>query len=63
MKTNKKKEEDIPVVDVIASGYEWICPACDTFHKIIEFPKNPIRRCSNCQIKVELNYPEHALGG
>lgn len=62
MKANEKRIENIPVVDVIASGYEWICPECQTFHKIIEFPKNPVIQCSECGCKVELDLPEHALG-
>jgi len=54
-------QEDIPIVDVIASGYEWVCPECGELHTIYEFPKNPIVRCPDCGCKVELNIPEHAM--
>ena len=62
MKSDEKRNENIPVVDVIASGYEWICPDdyCGTLNNLIAFPRNPVVVCSECGHKVELNIPEHA---
>lgn len=48
------------IVDVIANGYEWICPYCGHFHRIIEYPKQQVVLCSKCNMQVELDYPEHA---
>ena len=62
MTLGENRTENIPVVDVIASGYEWICPECGEMHDIIEFPRNPIIRCLDCNFKVELDLPEHAIG-
>jgi len=48
------------MVDVVACGYEWICPICDTYHRIISFPKNPVVVCDACETTVKLNSPKHA---
>ncbi|MCK5615776.1 hypothetical protein KAR91_78660 [Candidatus Pacearchaeota archaeon] len=60
MKSDENRAENVPIVDVIASGYEWICPECEEMHEVIEFPRNPIVRCPDCGFKVELDLPEHA---
>lgn len=62
MKSDEKRIKNVPVVDVIASGYEWVCPDgdCNTLNEIIEFPRNPVVQCSECGKKVELDIPEHA---
>ena len=61
MKSDEKRTENVPVVDVIASGYEWICPVCKELHTINEWPKNPIVQCPDCWLTVELDLPNHAL--
>ena len=47
-------------VDVIASGYEWICPKCEYFNKEIEHTEQV--QCNQCRRVFETNPPEHALG-
>jgi hypothetical protein len=45
-------------VDVIASGYEWICPHCEhTNHMIEVFDE---ARCERCRTDYTANLPEHA---
>lgn len=46
--------------DLIASGYEWICPACSHFNKVIEWL--PSVTCSKCHNTFDSNIPEHAIG-
>lgn len=53
----KKK---LPTVDVIASGYEWICPKCKFLNRDEEY-KTKVT-CGKCKRKYETNPPEHALG-
>ena len=55
---NKEKEE----VDMIASGYEWICPECETFHQVIEIPKVEEVTCKKCQEQFKIGEPFHARG-
>lgn len=49
-------------VDLIASGYEWICPECDFLNKEIEY--NEQVKCSNscCQKDFKANFPDHCFG-
>ena len=55
---NKEKEE----VDMIASGYEWICPKCETFHQVIEIPKVEEATCKKCHEQFQIGEPFHARG-
>jgi len=34
-------------VDLIASGYEWLCPECTEFQTEIEIPRNDLT-CQKC---------------
>lgn len=45
-------------VDIIASGYEWICPECETFNQEIEITETV--KCCSCKTTFETNPPEHA---
>jgi DNA-directed RNA polymerase subunit RPC12/RpoP len=45
-------------VDIIASGYEWVCPSCGRFNTEIEVKE--IVQCPGCEEKFEINPPEHA---
>jgi hypothetical protein len=45
-------------VDVIASGYEWICPIDETYHEEIEHTETV--RCKKCKRIFKTNPPEHA---
>jgi uncharacterized CHY-type Zn-finger protein len=47
-------------VDVIASGYEWVCPKCEHYNTEIEYTEQV--QCSVCRRVFETNPPEHALG-
>ncbi|MBW1845556.1 MAG: hypothetical protein JRI94_00115 [Deltaproteobacteria bacterium] len=40
-------------VGLIASGYEWTCPECDTLNKEIEI-YNQVT-CQNCERTFEVN--------
>jgi len=45
-------------VDIIASGYEWVCPACGELNKEIEWRE--VVTCRYCAETCEANLPEHA---
>jgi len=47
-------------VNIIASGYEWICPQCETLNREIEIKKNV--KCVCCDAEYETNPAEHAFG-
>lgn len=49
-------------VDIIASGYEWICPVCDEHNKVIEYTELVTCRNHKCQLSFKTNPPEHATG-
>jgi len=51
-------KKDLPLVEVIASGYEWTCPECDELNKEIEY--RGVYTCQNCGREVEADSPEHA---
>ena len=52
------KEKELEAVALIASGYEWICLDCDTFHKIIETAD--FVTCSECGKKFVVSEAFHA---
>ena len=39
IRKNMAKDEKITHVDMIASGYEWDCPACGSENMVDEVPK------------------------
>lgn len=45
-------------VDIIASGYEWICPDCEILNTEIEITEKV--KCICCDAEFEVNPPEHA---
>lgn len=45
-------------VSVIASGYEWICPACEYLNKEIEI--TTFVTCAACATEFECGIAEHA---
>lgn len=53
-------EQEAETVDLVASGYEWICPNCDHFNHEIE--ANAEVTCRECGRTYETNPPEHAIG-
>jgi hypothetical protein len=54
-------QEQIESVDIIASGYEWICLKCDEFQHIIAYPKTGMVQCEQCGTKFCVDLPEHAM--
>lgn len=48
------------VVDIIASGYEWVCPDCETFVREIGLTETV--ECPCCGAKFETAPSEHAYG-
>lgn len=51
---NKKQ-----TVEIIASGYEWICPKCDSLNKDIEVKESV--KCEYCHKEFKTGYPRHAF--
>jgi hypothetical protein len=47
-------------VDIIASGYEWVCPNCEDINRAIDWRETVV--CRNCRRKYEASSPEHAWG-
>ncbi|MCK5016032.1 MAG: hypothetical protein KAS32_03080 [Candidatus Peribacteraceae bacterium] len=48
-------------VQLIASGYDWVCPCCEQFNRIIEITETVI--CNACASKFSTNNdPHHASG-
>ena len=46
-------------VELIASGYEWVCPECDTLNKEIEVTKTV--KCKKCHTTFEVQDYAHAI--
>ncbi len=47
-------------VDLIASGYEWICPKCEHFNTEIEITTQV--KCNQCERVFLTNPAEHCFG-
>ena len=45
-------------VDLIASGYEWVCPACEHHNKEMEITNEVT--CAACATTFEAGDAEHA---
>jgi hypothetical protein len=45
-------------VDMIAIGYEWICPNCEEYNKEIKITEKV--SCTSCNEVCKTNPPEHA---
>lgn len=45
-------------VEIIASGYEWICPDCKHYNKEIEVTEHVT--CEECKTKHEVKEFHHA---
>lgn len=56
----EKETNHMRKVDIIASGYEWICPDCETLNREIEI--NETVKCVCCDAEFETNPPEDAFG-
>ncbi len=54
------RRTEMETVDMIASGYEWVCPNCETLNSEIEAATTVT--CVTCSGVFETNPPEHALG-
>ena len=49
-------------VELIASGYEWICPKCGGFNTHYEIPPGDIIECRFCKTKFKIKDFFHAYG-
>ena len=49
-------------VDIIASGYEWVCPVCNRLNREIEITETVTCCGADCREEFEANPPEHAYG-
>ncbi len=58
MSANKIINREDQAVELIASGYEWICPACDTTGHEIEVVAKVI--CKKCKREWEVGDYHHA---
>jgi len=47
-------------VQIIAKGYEWICPNCGEQNDEIEVTE--IVMCDECRTQYQTETPEHAIG-
>jgi len=57
------RKHDIKILDVvelIASGYEFVCPECDELNKVIEVTE--IVTCLYCNTKYKVGEYYHATG-
>jgi len=58
---NNRFNDDVSEwVDIIASGYEWVCPACSNLNKEIECKETVV--CQKCCRDFQTYAPEHAMG-
>jgi hypothetical protein len=48
-------------VDIIASGYEWICPKCQSYNSLIAWQPSVTCRNPQCAESYPTNCPEHCL--
>jgi uncharacterized protein (DUF983 family) len=55
-----KNNTNDELVDVIASGYEWECPACGKLNKHYEHLE--LVTCEPCGLSFHANPPEHCFG-
>lgn len=46
-------------VELIASGYEWVCPICETFNQVIEVSE--VVKCKKCQLEFTVKDYYHAI--
>jgi hypothetical protein len=53
-------EDEDEGVELIASGYEWICPKCEHFQYEIEV--NTTVTCAECNKTFEVRDYHHAIG-
>ncbi len=49
-------------VDIVASGYEWVCPICETLNKEISCTEVVICLKRDCKKSFFTNLPEHCIG-
>ena len=56
------RPQGIEPVDIIASGYEWICPICGKINREIEYTEIVTCDRDKCRVSFKTNDPEHAMG-
>ena len=50
----------IQKVELIAAGYEWICPDCNYMNQVMEVTENV--SCVKCKHDFEVEEYHHAIG-
>jgi len=58
MSDQDRPPEELDSVELIASGYEWVCPRCDQFHRIMETVEEV--ECQRCHWRYEVGDIHHA---
>jgi hypothetical protein len=53
----KVEDELVEAVDLMASGYEWVCPACKRLN--LEIEHSTVVKCQKCEKLYETNPPQH----
>jgi len=56
------EKNNLERIELIASGYEWICLKCQMLNKIYEIPKQDIIECPFCNTKFKIEDFFHAYG-
>ena len=59
MSDKTKKTEHLDSVDLIATGYEWICPTCNALNKVTEITR--FLYCESCFVEYEVGNIEIAF--
>jgi hypothetical protein len=54
------RPEKEPAVELVATGYEWTCPECESLNRILGFI--PHVTCANCSSDFETILPSIAWG-
>nr|MBI3613944.1 hypothetical protein [Nitrospirota bacterium] len=52
------RPDELESVEIIASGYEWICPSCEQFHQTMETAEEV--QCQRCHRRYTVTDIHHA---
>jgi hypothetical protein len=57
-------DESLPTsgsVELIAAAYEWLCPMCDRYNRVIAVPSRERVQCAECARVYSVHDYHHAL--